>query len=62
MNYKNYKCQIVECLEVTLIGWPLHGSICQPGKLLIEDAILLKNALGIEVYKWVILTNQDMTS
>jgi len=62
MNYDNYERQIVERLGVMLIGWPLHGSIRQPGGLLIEDAIILKNALHTKNCKWVILTHQEVMS
>ena len=62
MNYENYEHQIVECLGVALIGWPLHGNICQPGRLAIDDATVLRNALDSEDCKWVILTHQQLAS
>jgi hypothetical protein len=60
MNYENYERQIVERFGVVLIGWPLGGSICQPGKLPIDDATILRNALAREECKWVKLTHAQV--
>jgi hypothetical protein len=57
MNYENYECKIVEHLGVKLVGWPLHGRVCQPGTLSIEDAIILRKALADKSCKWVRLTD-----
>jgi hypothetical protein len=62
MNYENYERQIVECLGVELIGWPLHGSVQQPGKLSYEDAVILRNALVQKDCKWVKLTCEQVLS
>jgi hypothetical protein len=60
MNYDNYERQIVERLGVELIGWPLHGSVRQPGKLSYEDAVILRNALTLKDCKWVKLTHEQV--
>jgi hypothetical protein len=60
MNYSNYEREIVERLGVDLIGWPLHGSIRQPGKLSYEDAVILRNALAQKDCKWVKLTYEQV--
>lgn len=60
MNYENYERQIVERFGVELVGWPLHGSVCQPGKLTIDDAVILRRALGCGDCKWVKLTHEQV--
>jgi hypothetical protein len=62
MNYENYERKIVERLGVELIGWPLHGSIHQPGTLATEDAIILQDALACKDCKWVKLTHEQVTA
>jgi hypothetical protein len=59
MNYLNYERQIVEKYSVELTGWPIHGPICNPGKLDSADLAILRRALVDEVCKWRKLTEEE---
>jgi len=52
MNYSNYKQKIVEKYGIELTGWPIHGDICNPGKLNTDDNIILLKALVDGKCKW----------
>jgi len=60
MNYVHYEHDIVEKLGVALAGWPLDGSICNPGALISDDALVLRNALANKTCKWIRLTAQQL--
>ena len=59
INYKNYEHQIVERFGVALVHWPMPGNICQPGKLSVDNATILRDALARGTCTWVKLTNQE---
>ena len=59
MNYLNYKWKIVEKYSVELTSWPIHGPICNPGKLDSADIAILRRALLDKVCKWRILTQEE---
>ena len=60
MNYVHYESHVIEKLGVVLAGWPLGGSICNPGTLTSDDALVLRNALANKTCKWVRLTVQQL--
>jgi hypothetical protein len=60
MNYEHYKDKIVEAFGVHLVGWPLEGPVCNPGKISTTQAIILSNALKSGVCKWVSLTSEEV--
>jgi len=57
MNYERYEHQIIDRLGVQLKNWPLNRPVCQPGKLSIDDAMVLRDALAKEVCHWEIITH-----
>ncbi len=60
MNYVHYESHVIEKLGVVLAGWPLGGSICNPGTLTSDDTLVLRNALANKTCKWVRLTVQQL--
>ncbi len=45
---------------IALTGWPLGSSICNPGTLTSDDALVLRNTLANKTCKWVRLTAQQL--
>ncbi len=60
MNYVHYEHDIIEKLGVVLAGWPLGSSICNPGALISDNALVLRNALANKMCKWIRLTAQQL--
>jgi hypothetical protein len=60
MNYDHYEDKIVEALGVELVGWPLNGPICNPGKITTNEAIILHNALKSGECKWINLSLEQV--
>ena len=61
MNYDNYEAKIVERYGVELRGWPLAGSICNPGAIgPLQDLSQLQLALSQKICRWEILTEEEV--
>jgi hypothetical protein len=62
MNYPHYEDKIVKPLGVVLDGWPIEGSVCNPGLLSRNDGAILENALCNNRCKWVILSPDELAA
>jgi hypothetical protein len=60
MNYAQYDEKIVQKHGIALVGWPINGSVRNPGFLTCDECIIVKRALAAKQCKWIKLTPQKV--